>query len=177
MVVRSLVAAAAVAFGIGQAAEAATVENGKYRVNFTLTEKYWFCYMDCEGPEPESAPYLGLGVGDVVSGIFTFKVVDDTLEFSLKWSGGLIARDAYHFHQYDSNSYFNGGADEDIAFDFSDGMITGHFKDNNDPGYWAQNAVIEFSGMPAPVPIPASAALLPLGIGALAMLRRRRRLA
>lgn len=184
MSIRSVAAAAVMAAGIGQAADAAVLESGFYKVEMTLDENYWWCYSrSCEEPEPAPAPYQGLNLGDRVEGYFGFHLVSPgILSFSLAWNDGAIFSEYSrwgNFYRTDENSYYNSVFEQIISFELVNGVLSGMFTDSYyHSGTWDQYASISFQEVEvdvAPVPLPATAALLPFGLGALAMMRKRRK--
>lgn len=190
MRIRALCAAAAVAVGVGSAADAATTYGFKYietvYVDVTI-------YQD-NNPDDEDdyeifefvslsnnndSWGLGLFIPNMKPGdIFTYKdirsdcILTDTCKY-LEY----YYEDPLYFGEELWMVEFPGGLNKGSIVDLWDAdTYVGHhfYGDNFQAIVHDRHTYFEIVEI-APVPLPATAALLPLGIGALAMMRGRRR--
>ncbi|MGN7871059.1 VPLPA-CTERM sorting domain-containing protein [Paracoccus sp. 22332] len=171
MGIRALCAAAAVAVGVGSAAEAAT-----YTGAFTLVSAYESHHPFGSDPVEPDRPmpgYWNVATGDTVEAFITV-IADfgDSVHFTLGTLtetifSSVLQRTAEGYSGVESG-YFYGW--ESLTWD---GTLSGTISYASEEYPWAKNVFGSFTL--APVPLPAAAALLPLGLGALALMRRRRR--
>lgn len=167
---KAMCAAAALAVGVGQAAEAAT-----YDVIFTITTAQ-HDYLDFDDGQKVTRTYLpewwGVEVNTPMQGI---------LEIGADAVASLVVNGRSFFGQADAtqwqdaeNSWTEGQGGVWYSYMTWTGAAGAwyHTADHR-PDYYDVYADISL----APVPLPMTAALLPLGIGALALMRKRRRLA
>lgn len=186
MGIGSLFAAAAIAVGMGHAADAATYEGQDFNVIVRLTETLICDWGDCDGYP--SKDYGGVfhtaPIGTVLRGVLSFGHFQGTpgeyfsgipIWFSSHGNG-----DGFGGSHFDTNhgiGYYSNhdpqGDDYDfqISWDGTAGSVYYYYDEQDYAWDRKVTGTIEL----APVPLPASAALLPLGLGALALIRRRRR--
>ncbi|WP_306752806.1 hypothetical protein [Paracoccus actinidiae] len=179
MDIRALCAAAAVAVGVGQAAEAATLD-----VTFEITSLELFCETggDCSDEvEPVVTDFMGMPLFTLMTGVLTLP--DPIASPSgVPFAEGLISfltqgisYELGYFIQEDEDKVYR----EEFPFwdyriTFQDGIGELFYRDDDYPFSVGVEGVFTPIEL-APVPLPATAALLPMGLGALAMMRRRRR--
>lgn len=201
MGIRSLIAAAAMVVGIGQAAEAAGLH---YVLQYedTALENAWF--SDNKGEEyhhslisihdtPLRLPTFHHGAvkGDIYKGYSLFRKghvpschmgriacsVSRWNNEAMVFPYGEITTDDFRVTW--AWDWTGSGVDQIIVTNWGE-WGGGVSIDTKDAFGFANAIITTFTIVdryttPSTVPLPASAALLPLGIGALAMMRRRRR--
>lgn len=163
---RTLVASAAVAVGIGQAAQAAT-----HNIVFTITRAEHIYYPADESVY-EVTPldgWWGLAAHTPLKGILD--IADDdraTLDVAGTrivdgWYGADLPQGGRRWLQGDGFSY--------TTLDWYGDKGSVEYGADYLPDYYEADATVAL----APIPVPASAALLPLGVAVLSSLRKRSR--
>lgn len=190
MSIRSVVAAAVLAVGVGQVAEAATY---KFEPDYDITHQFdavmtftsvGYRCLPCDGAgdPPADQSYHGMMTGDVLQGKIEIYYTPDSFSMAFhangrSWFSREMHRSSATVWQayYGYNSYYWRYFTDEVSVDL--GSMTGTFMYDSDavPYYHRVEADFVFYPPPAPVPLPAAAMLMPLGIGAFALLRKRRR--
>lgn len=176
MGIKSVCAAAALAAGVGPAANAATV----HHVKITLADSYRCAVEPCSAEVPLATDFYGLPLGQALFGWLSIGDLDSEGYQEITFSHDGTIHSFGRFDTWYSNSFYLSIEVTRIAtqyfgagFYVSWGGTTGDLRYFNDDVPWSRDLRSPIELVPAP--LPATAALLPLGIGALAMLRRRRK--
>lgn len=168
MGIRALCAAAAVAVGVGSAAEAATVSD--HDVAITLNDVFYMCNYCNPGERPPTGD-TALGLKKGVMEIGHLSIIEDAgrLDYTLTFTGGrVIGTDLQKTNSIWTDYWgFN-------QFSWDAQTLVGSIRLYNDSIPWESVVNIGIADI-STVPLPATAALLPMGIGALAVVRKRRR--
>ncbi len=174
---RSLVAAALLAVGLGQAAGAATVQT----ISFKLDRLSVYCMGGCnQYPSSQTHEFAGLRQGGSRLGqLYIDEAADgSTVELALSYGEDFSNTLFRHvLKRMDDGKYLFDSVSMVVpSWSIStvkwDGY-SGSWRYYPDTYSVEQDTTISFDL--APVPLPTTAALLPLGIGALAVMRKRRR--
>ncbi len=180
MGIRSMVAAAVMAVGVGQAADAAV-----YNVRITLVEhSYWIpggCSEEfeqvCPGP---AGNYKGLTLNKPTFGTLDIELSNDVLSMRLYDSVGNFI-DGGRYESMGNGLGFNTpGSDMSVGFQTPAISFPILYATGEEMKIWQYDdfyiSGIEFVDIRIEkLPLPAGAVLLPVGLGAFAMLRKRRR--